>query len=64
MPPPRQRQIGTINSAANPMRQAASQNGVIPSSATSVTRNVAPHVTPSVATMTQLIHVMLRLSVM
>src|SRR6056297_2888453 len=51
---PRKAQIASITSVANPIRADASQNGVIPSRATSMTRNVAPQTRPSVTTISQL----------
>ena len=51
---PRRCQTTTISAAANPIRPAASQNGVMPRSATSMTRKVAPQVSPKVAIISQL----------
>ncbi len=62
--PPVACQIATINTVAKPIRPAASQKGVRLSNANSVTMNVAPQVTPRIAIIAQLFHVIWGLSVM
>ena len=51
---PRAFQMTYINSEAKLIRPAASQNGVMPSNAISVIRNVPPQVKPRIATISQL----------
>lgn len=46
--------MALVSSAAKVIRPAASQNGVMPSSATSITKNVLPQISPSTATIPQL----------
>ena len=54
---PRRAQSASITTAANPIREAASQKGVIPVSATSVKRKVPPQTNPKRAISSQLVSV-------
>ena len=50
---PRQPQTAQSSSAAKPIRLAASQNGVMPSSASLISRKVPPQTKPRVAIISQ-----------
>jgi hypothetical protein len=54
---PRDFQMAYIKTEAKVTRPAASQKGVMPSNAISVTRNVPPQVKPRITTMSQLLAV-------